>query len=71
MWRFYRCTRKDEDNTNYKEALNAATRMKLENLKEDIQKIASNIKNDIENCYAYVRSKQNVQIKVGPLVLEI
>ena len=25
MWRFYRCTRKDKNYTNYKEALNAAT----------------------------------------------
>ena len=25
MWRVYRCTRKDEDYANYKQALNAAT----------------------------------------------
>ena len=31
------------------------------------QKLACNIKNDSKSCYAYVRSKQNVQNKVGPL----
>ena len=31
------------------------------------QKLACNIKNDSKSCYAYVRSKQNVQDKVGPL----
>ena len=31
------------------------------------QKLAWNIKNDSKSFYAYVRSKQNVQDKVGPL----
>ena len=31
------------------------------------QKLACNIKNDSKSFYAYVRSKQNVQDKVGPL----
>ena len=32
-----------------------------------MQKLACNIKNDCKSFYAYVRSKQNVQDKVGPL----
>ena len=35
MWRVYRRTRKDEDFTNYKEALNAAT-AEIKNLKENM-----------------------------------
>ena len=31
------------------------------------QKLACNIKNDSKSFYAYVRNKQNVQDKVGPL----
>ena len=31
------------------------------------KKLAGNIKNDSRNFYAYVRSKQNVRDKVGPL----
>ena len=31
------------------------------------QKLAFNIKHDSKSCYAYVRSKQKVQDKVGPL----
>ena len=30
-------------------------------------KLAQNIKSDSKNLYAYVRSKQNVRDKVGPL----
>ena len=45
--------------TNYKEALNAAT--------TEIRKSKEAIKNDSKSFYAYVRSKQNVRDKVGPL----
>ena len=31
------------------------------------QKIAFNTKHDSKSCYAYVRSKQKVQSKFGPL----
>ena len=31
------------------------------------QKLACNIKNDSKSFYPYVRSKQNIQDKVGPL----
>ena len=40
-------------------------RMKLDNLKEAISKKLH--VNDSKSFYAYVRSKQNVQDKVGPL----
>ena len=67
MWRVYRRTRKEEDHANYKEAFNAAT-MEIRQYKRSYeQKLACNIKNDSKSCYAYVRSKQNVQDKVGPL----
>ena len=43
-------------------------RLKLDNLKEAIsKKLACNIKNDRNSFYVYVRSKQNVRDKVGPL----
>ena len=67
MWRVYRRTRKEEDYANYKEALNAATTEIRQSKRSYEQKLACNIKNDSKNFYAYVRSKQNVQDKVGPL----
>ena len=67
MWRVYRRTRKDEDYTKYKEALNAATTEIRQSKRSYEQKLACNIKNDSKSFYAYVRSKQNVQDKVGPL----
>ena len=42
-------------------------RLKSDNLKEAIQKLACSIKHDSKGFYAYVRSKQNVRDKVGPL----
>ena len=58
MWTVYRRTREDEDYAKYKEALNAATTLKSDNLKEVYeQKLACNIKNDSKSFYAYVRSK--------------
>ena len=67
MWRVYRRTRKDEDYAKYKEALNAATTEIRQSKRSYEQKLACNIKNDSKSFYAYVRSKQNVQDKVGPL----
>ena len=61
MQRVYRCTRKDEDYTNYKEAINAAMTKIRQSKRSYEQKLACNIKNDSKSCYAYVRSKQNVQ----------
>ena len=60
MWRVYRCTRKDEDYANYKEALNLATAEIRKSKRTFGKKIAGNIKNDSKSFYAYVRSKQKV-----------
>ena len=67
MWRVYRRTRKEEDYAKYKEALNAATTEIRQSKRSYEQKLACNITNDSKSFYAYVRSKQNVQDKVGPL----
>ena len=67
MWRVYRRTRKDEDYANYKEALNLATTEIRKSKRTFEKKLAVNIKNDSKIFYAYVRSKQNVPDKVGPL----
>ena len=67
MWRVYRRTRKEEDYANYKEALNAAKTEIRQSKRSYEQKLACNIKNDSKSFYAYVRSKQNVKDKVGPL----
>ena len=67
MWKTYRHTGSDEDYSIYKEALNQAT-AEIRNSKRSYeQKIAFNIKHDSKSFYAYVRSKQKVQDKVGPL----
>ena len=44
MWRVYRRTRKDEDYTNYKDALNAATNEIRQSKSSNEQKCACNIK---------------------------
>ena len=67
MWRVYRHTRKDEDYTNYKEALNVATTEIRQSKRSYEQKLAFNIENDSNSCYAYVRHKQRVRNKVEPL----
>ena len=67
MWRVYRHTRKDEDYANYKEALNLATTEIRKSKRTFEIKLAGNIKNDSKSFYAYVRSKQKVRYKVGPL----
>ena len=67
MWRVYRHTRKDEDYTNYKEALNAAMTEIRQSKRSYEQKLACNIKRDSKSFYVYIRSKQNIRDKVGPL----
>ena len=67
MWSVYRRTRKDEDYTNYKEALNAATKEIRQSKRSYEQQLTCNIKHDSKSFYAYIRSKQNVRDKVGPL----
>ena len=67
MWTVYRRTRKDEDYANYNEALTAATTEIRQSKRSYEQKLAWNITNDSKSFYAYVRCKQNIQDKVGPL----
>ena len=63
----YRHTGSEEDYTIYKEAFNQAT-AEIRNSKRSYeQKLAFNIKHDSKSFFAYVRSKQKVQDKVGPL----
>ena len=67
MWRVYKHTGKDKDYEVYKEALKASTN-EVKNFKQNYEhKLAQNIKSDSQSFYAYVRSKQNVRDKVGPL----
>ena len=54
---------KDKVYEVYKEALNAATN----EVRKSKRNFAQNIKSDSKSFYAYVRSKQNVRDKVGPL----
>ena len=65
MWRVYRRTRKAH--ANYKEALNLATTEIRKSKRTFEKKLAGNIKNDSKSFYAYVRRKQKVRDKVGPL----
>ena len=67
MWRVYKHTGKDQDYVVYKEALNAATNEVRKSKRKFEPKLAQNIKSDSKSFYAYVRSKQNVRDKVGPL----
>ena len=67
MWRVYKHTRKDKDYDAYKEALNAATDEDRKSKRNFEHKLAQNIKSDSKSFYAYVRSKQNVRDRVGPL----
>ena len=63
MWRVYRRTRKDEDYANYKEALNLATT----EIRKSKRTFDIFFFNDSKSFYVYVRSKQKVRDKVGPL----
>ena len=67
LWRVYKHTGNVEDYTNYKEALNLATTEIRKSKRIFEKKLAGNIKNDSKSFYAYVRSKQKVRDKVGPL----
>ena len=63
MWRVYKHKGTDKDYDAYKEALNAVRKSK----RNFEHKLAQHIKSDSKSFYAYVRSKQNVRDKVGPL----
>ena len=67
MWRVYKYTGKDQDYEVYKEALNAGTNEVRKPMGHFEQKLAQIIKTESKSIYAYVRSKQNVRDKVGPL----
>ena len=71
MWRVYKHTGKDNimhnDYEVYKEALNAATNEVRKSKRSFEHKLAHNKKSDSKSLYAYVRRKQNVRDKVGPL----
>ena len=67
MWRVYKHTGNDKDYDAYKEALNAATNEVRKSKRNFEHKLAQNIKSDSKSFYAYVRSKQNVRDRVGPL----
>ena len=67
MWRVYKHTRKNQDYEVYKEALNATTNEVRKSKRNFEHRLAQNIKPDSNSLYAYVRSKQNVRDKVGPL----
>ena len=66
LWRVYKHTGNVEDYTNYKEALNLATTEIRKSIRT-FEKKFGNIKNDSKSFYAYVRCKQKVRDKVGPL----
>ena len=57
-----------QEEADCKEALNAATNEVRKSKRNFEHKLAQNIKSDRKSFYAYVRSKQNVRDKVGPLV---
>ena len=68
MWRVYRCTRKDEDYTTYKEVLNAS----ITEIRQSKRSCEKNVHVTLKITarvfmHIYVRSKQNVRDKVGPL----
>ena len=61
MWRVYKHTGKD---TDYDASATNEVRKSKRNFEH---KLAQNIKSDSKSFYAYVRSKQNVRDRVGPL----
>ena len=67
MWRVYKHTGTDNDYDAYKQALNAATNEVIKSKRHFEHKSAQHIQSDSKSFYAYVRSKQNVRDKVGPL----
>ena len=67
MWRVYNHTGKDADYDAYKEPLNAATHEVTKSKRNVEHKLAQNKKSDSKSFYAYIRRKQNVRDKVGPL----
>ena len=71
MWRIYKQTGKDRDYEDYKEAQNAATNTFRKSKRNVEHKLVQNITSDGKSFYAYVRSKQNVRDKLGPLKVNV
>ena len=67
MWRVYKHTGKDKDYDACKDALHAATDEVRKYKRNFEHKLTQHIKSDSKSFYAYVRSKQNVRDRVGPL----
>ena len=67
LWKVYKCTGNHEDYIIYKEALEEMTQeiRKYELYFE--HKLAANIKKDSKSFFAYIKSKQKVKDRVGPL----
>ena len=65
MWKRYRHTGSEEDYAIYKEALNQATAETRNSKRSYEHKLTFNINHDSK--IFYVRSKQKVQDKIGPL----
>ena len=67
LWKGYKCTGTHEDYIRYKEALKETTQ-EIRKSKFDFEhKPAANIKKDSKSFFAYIRSKQKVKYRVGPL----
>ncbi len=67
MLRVYKHTWKEQDYDVYKEPLNEATNEVQKAKRNCEHKLAQHMKSDSKSFHAYVRSKQNVRDKVGPL----
>ena len=67
MWRVYKHTGKSTDYEVYKQARNEAAHEVRKSKRNFEHRLAQNIKSDSKSFHAYVRSKQNVRDKVGPL----
>ena len=67
MWQIYKHTGKENYYKVYKDALNEATN-EVRKSKQNFEfKLAQNTMSHSKSFYAYVRSKENVRDKVGPL----
>ena len=67
VWRVYKHTGKDTVYEVNREALNASTNEVRKSNRNCEHKLAQHIKSDSKSFYAYVKSKQYVRDKVGPL----
>ena len=66
LWKTNVHTGSEQDYIIYKVALNQATAESRNSKRSYAHKFVFNIIHDSKRCYAYARSKQKVQDKVGP-----